>query len=226
MTCLHLEAEHASHHPTPEETLHTKVSALAGEPAPAEPMAVMKGEDVSGRFSYEWLFNQEERDKLKEAFKALGNDNGEIQVTALTPDQCAQYLLNTSDEALPESYCAHWMGQWRRTNAGWVRQAMNFEAVYQNAEVSVAGGGGKNVTLELLALHPDTQLTWPKFCEMLATMRGEGDGGTPVRLPHQWRQKTHHLLDISEAVVMSSKILLSQVTFCHNNHPKMRDLLG
>ena len=26
MTCLHLEAEHASHHPSHEETLHTKVS--------------------------------------------------------------------------------------------------------------------------------------------------------------------------------------------------------
>jgi hypothetical protein len=26
MTCLHLEAEHASHHPSHDETLHTKVS--------------------------------------------------------------------------------------------------------------------------------------------------------------------------------------------------------
>jgi len=86
---------------------------------------------------------------------------------------------------------------------------MNFEAVYQNAEV-VVEGNTKKVTLELLALHPDTLLTWPKFCEMLASMRGDGDGGTAVRLPHQWRAKTHGLLDISEAVVMASKILLAQ----------------
>jgi hypothetical protein len=88
-------------------------------------------------------------------------------------------------------------------------QAMNFEAVFQNAEVAVEGNT-KKVTLELLALHPDTLLTWPKFCEMLASMRGDGDGGTAVRLPHQWRAKTHALLDISEAVVMASKILLAQ----------------
>jgi hypothetical protein len=57
-----------------------QVAAEAGAEAPADAMAVMKGEDAGGRFSYEWLFNQQEREQLKQSFKALANDNGEVQV--------------------------------------------------------------------------------------------------------------------------------------------------
>lgn len=75
-----------------------QVAAEAGAEAPADAMAVMQGEDAGGRFSYEWLFNQEERDKLKESFKALANDNGEVQVRALRFSSLLSLLLHPNSD--------------------------------------------------------------------------------------------------------------------------------
>lgn len=162
-SCLQLLPETAPQYPPQEETLHTKITTQAGEVPPAQPTAILNGENAAGRFSYEWIFSQEEREALKTAFKVLANEQGEIM-------------------------------------------AMNFAQVYTDAAVDVDSVANPSV-LEMMSLHPDTQLTWPKFCEMLAAMRSPSD---PVTLPHHWRHKTDKLLENNGAVVMTSKLLLSQ----------------
>eukprot|EP00238_Polyblepharides_amylifera_P006445 CAMPEP_0196583368 /NCGR_PEP_ID=MMETSP1081-20130531/43262_1 /TAXON_ID=36882 /ORGANISM="Pyramimonas amylifera, Strain CCMP720" /LENGTH=530 /DNA_ID=CAMNT_0041904235 /DNA_START=372 /DNA_END=1964 /DNA_ORIENTATION=+ len=162
-SCLLLSAESANQHPPQEQTLHSKVTTLAGEVPPALPTAVLLGENAVGRFSYEWLFSKEEREQLKESFKQFASYEGEIL-------------------------------------------AANFQMVYTSAGLQVSEKDTLSV-LDVMNLHPDTQLTWPKFCEVLASMRAHRD---PVVLPHQWRAKTADLLECNEAVIMAAKWLVAQ----------------
>jgi len=165
--CLSLTYRTAAQHPPKEETLHTKITTMAGEVPPAKPTSVLYGENAAGRFSYEWMFTKDEREQLKVAFRNMCDESDEIMAHA-------------------------------------------FEMVYTAAGVQVNSKECPSV-LEILSLHPDTKMTWPKFCELLATMRSpDPEDKHPVTLPHQWRYKTRCLLEHNQAVLTATKRLLFQ----------------
>lgn len=90
--------------------------------------------------------------------------------------------------------------------------AASFQKVYQDANIMVSAEEYPAV-LEMMQLHPDATLTWPKYCEVLAMMRGQREH--PVNLPPVWRSKTKSLLENNHALIQASARLRFQ---CHEMH--------
>jgi len=92
--------------------------------------------------------------------------------------------------------------------------AHSFEMVYTAAGVHVTAEESPSV-LQIMQLHPDTKMTWVKFCELLASMRTpseETEEEHHVTLPHQWRHRTKALLESNEAIMTAARRLLHQGT--------------